>query len=199
MTKPIGSGQTFWTALTEEQFACLGKIAALFGQIETYLDMMVAELGGIRDQATLEIFYDGKQFGSKVSLLRKLATSAPTATKDAVTVACAALDRVASARNQAIHGQWGVIDHKGDPTHGKVVAASLKTPNRFLNAEGLATVLNHTELAARAVMTALALIKPVFSGRVLPIHRGFQFEPTSSPAKSGKPSRMPSASPSRKK
>ncbi len=169
-----GFGATFWVPLTKEQFTCLGKIAALFGQIETHLDQMVLALSGLSSLEALESFYDGKQFGSKVNLLRRLAKDKTSGSKKTlIDAACTALDGVAGARNQAIHGQWGRVESAGDPNNGKAIAASARNPGKYLPASGLPALVVECERAARAVYVAMGEFRPPLSDSDLPIRHVF--------------------------
>jgi hypothetical protein len=200
VTPRRGFGATFWAPLSEEEFMALGIIAALFGQIETQVDRLIQALAGVASRDDLEMLYDGKQFGSKVSLLRKLAkTKASDPAKTEILAACKLLDEVAAARNQAIHGQWGSIEAPGTPEHGLVVAMSARAPNKFLRADGLIALVAEIEKAAYQVHLAVVAFFPKINTGGLPWRHAFQAEPPPSRPKSQPPSRPPSPSPGGKK
>jgi len=197
----VGFGSTFFLPLTRDQFAALGIVAAMFGQIESFLDKMILKLSGLKDEAALEAFYDGKQFGSKVNLLRRLKKDAPVAAQPSITALCDALDEASSARNQAIHGQWGIIDAEGEPEQdGKVAAVSPKYFERFLLAEGLGTLANDIDRIARTTHEAAVALGITPAHSVLPLRLVIEAAgPFSSQPKSEQHARKPNAPRDRKK
>lgn len=151
--------------LDADHLATIGKIVATFGHIEGSIDSIIQKLSGIGNYYVLDIMYDGKQFGSKVTLLEKLAKQcAPEDHKIRIISACRALKEVSADRNHVIHGQWGVlydrivsntagteIDVTGEPM---IAAKSDKRPNRAFLATELPNLLTRTEAAALTLIDA---------------------------------------------
>lgn len=170
-----GYGSTFYVPLTEEQFGWLGKIASTFGQIENQIDRLIAGLTGLEDADLLEAVYDGKQFGSKVTLLKKLNKLIKPHGGEAIARLCQALDDVAPDRNHAIHGQWGLFSPDGslEPSTGIPAAYSPKRGIKPLYATELEWLCERTQQAARYAFEAIEAVWPRDNTTELPLHLHF--------------------------
>jgi hypothetical protein len=182
----FGYGATFYIPLSKDDFTALGIIATTFGQIEGYVDAMVLRLSRLKSSADLEVFYDGRQFGAKVIMLKRLAANAKTKKAErAIAAACAQLESIAPLRNQAIHGAWGTIVNPGQLGDGESAAWSPRTGPNFLRAKALPTLVLQLEECAKAVHSAMVLVFPGMASDPLPWkHRFGPEEPSALPAKS---------------
>lgn len=149
--------------LSDEEFSFLGRIAASFGQIEYCLDGMIKTLCGINNQILYDIFVEGKQFGPKVDLLRKVASEfADNILERKIDNACKALASIARERNHVIHGQWGtLLKERNGPAIG-AAALSSKHPDKPVLAKRLPELLAATEHAARLLLDAMMELWPEF-------------------------------------
>jgi len=123
--------------LTDEQHAVLGRIAVLWGQIESAIDNILPAFCGLSadDLTALQVF--DKPIAAKVALLKSAskAKSAPAVHEKVIKFATI-IDDTKARRNHAFHSMWG---WRLEPRTQTVVpcARYLKTPGQGLKASSL--------------------------------------------------------------
>ena len=177
----VGFGRTYFIPLSDEQFAILGKIAALFGQIEMQIDVLTMHIAGIRDPSSYEAFTNSNQLGTKVTLLKKISSmKLERGPRSTIERLCLELTKLSTDRNHALHGQWGYFKGKKESIDSKSVPAA-RSHKRSLNpllASELPRMLIDAENIASLSMRAATEILPGFSPGPLPIHCEFIAHPS---------------------
>ena len=97
----------FYSPLTHEQHAQLGRIAVLWGQIDMFVDNMLTGVLGIAPELRAQLFND-RQIAGKLDALAKSAIkiSNPEA-RLAVSAFIGSAQALKSERNRCFHGVWG--------------------------------------------------------------------------------------------
>lgn len=108
----IGYGEHLFIPLTDEEFAMVGKITGLFGQIEQYLDLWIMMLSGMGNISDFGAIAGGAPFGAKVKMLNALARSKKNSASPIsppCIILCAELEKAGPMRNKIVHGRWGIV------------------------------------------------------------------------------------------
>lgn len=124
----------FYSPLTHEQHAQLGRISLLWGQVDTFVDQLLTAVLHGMEELRSDMFRD-KPIGKKLDFLTTRIRDKPDAPeKQLIEEFIAAVHSVKSERNACFHGAWGFrIGRK------KVEAAAQhhKASNESFNAERL--------------------------------------------------------------
>jgi hypothetical protein len=144
-------------ALTEEHFVTLGKVTAVFGIIDQYLDLLIMRLSGCNNVG-LEALIGRATFGVKVQMLKDMNASQhfrSANTYEPIRALCVLLGSITPRRNIAVHGRWGTMQSvvRSDASgriiqDGTAVPAALNNGRRLL-ASDLALLLSEAEAAAK--------------------------------------------------
>jgi hypothetical protein len=93
--------------LTHDEHAQIGRIAVLWGQIDSFVDSLLTFVLGIPVELRSELFAD-KQIGAKLDALRKFAPKLkPAERREQVQKFVRMIDAAKAERNQCFHGAWG--------------------------------------------------------------------------------------------
>ena len=97
----------FYSPLTHDQHAQLGRIAILWGQADMFVDNLLTAVLGIAPELRSDLFND-KPMGSKIDkLMSRVRAMDTSAEKTAILSFLALVDDVKSQRNECFHGVWG--------------------------------------------------------------------------------------------
>lgn len=97
----------FYSPLTHDEHAQLGRIAVLWGQVEMFVENMLTAVLGITPELRARLFSD-KPIGAKLDILSSFAKDMPKGeAAQAVRTFLTLAQEVKSDRNQCFHGVWG--------------------------------------------------------------------------------------------
>ena len=97
----------FYSPLTHDEHAQLGRIAVLWGQVEMFVENLLTAVFGITPELRARLFSD-KPIGAKLDLLSSFTKDMPKGeAAKAVAAFLSLAHEVKSERNQCFHGVWG--------------------------------------------------------------------------------------------
>ena len=97
----------FYSPLTHDEHAQLGRIAVLWGQVEMFVENLLTAVLGIAPELRARLFND-KPVGAKLDVLSSFVKDMPDGEAARAVAAFLSLaHEVKSERNQCFHGVWG--------------------------------------------------------------------------------------------
>jgi hypothetical protein len=97
----------FYSPLTHDQHAQLGRIAVLWGQIDMIVDNLLTDVVAIEPELRQHLFAD-KPIGAKLDALKVFVRRMPDGIeKSEVKLFVDLVDSAKAERNQCFHGVWG--------------------------------------------------------------------------------------------
>ncbi|MBW0008369.1 MAG: hypothetical protein JO335_11740 [Sphingomonas sp.] len=140
MSDPLEFVPVYLSPLTDKQHAQIGRIAVLWGQIEYFVEILMAHVSHLSWDELTAVGVTEKPIGAKVLFL-KAATAriAEVELRQRVREFCESIDDTKVARNHVFHGIWG---WRGDKKSHRIFPAARKTsdPSRPFKASQLAVL-----------------------------------------------------------
>jgi len=104
----------FKVPFDEEQLVLMGLIAAVWGQIDFYINQLIQSLHGI-DHRQRRLLVKDTTIGPKLDLLLKsIDRAVDDRARDAIREAVGATKRTVERRNACAHGIWGIWTGEND-------------------------------------------------------------------------------------
>ena len=144
----------FEVPLADDELVMLGRIAAVFSQIDELLTWLICSVHGIAYEQ-YDLFLGSRMLSTRVDALRE----GLDRVSDAQAVAAASafieeIKRIIPERNLAMHGCWGRFTR--DYENYRVGPYSRSKPNQRLFADQLPALYEKACKASRLLVTALA-------------------------------------------
>lgn len=125
MSDPLEFIPFYLSPLTDKQHAQIGRIALLWGQIEYFVEIFIAQVSTLSWEELSAIGVTEKPIGSKVIFLKTAAKRLENPDRATqVRAFCEAIDDTKVARNHIFHGIWG---WRGDKRTKRIFPAARKT------------------------------------------------------------------------
>ncbi len=124
MSNPLEFAPGFVSPLTDKEHATIGRIAILWGQIESCVDDLLPHISGLTTEQVEALQLYNKPMSQKVAFLKGSVPRYPhDRFKEPILNFCALIDETKVQRNHVFHGMWG---WRGDTKKQRVFPAARK-------------------------------------------------------------------------
>ena len=149
--------------LDDAQFATLGRISAIFAQMDEFLGIVIRRIYNLSPEQFKALLGE-KMLSARISALEAAASRHPKATKS-ITEFVGFMRKVIPDRNLVMHGSWA--QHTDDYITFRVGPYSSLKPNRRLYVDELQRIYSQACEASRmlvGIMVTLNLMTPADEG-----------------------------------
>jgi hypothetical protein len=145
--------EAFQVPLTDEQLKELGRLTAIYSQIDHILGAVLSLLMKI-DHKEMELLLDNMMMGTRLSLLRRqLDKFKDENTRKLATKFVENMDRFLGKRNHITHGIWGYYQDEKSMRRASYFA---KAKDKPIYAKDLKAIADAAWLEARRIRTVFA-------------------------------------------